>query len=223
MKEKNKRWRSAQAKEDSFWRRTEVIGSQMDRVISRYGPVIKRLSKDLKPDAKILDVGCGPTCPAQLFTTGSRVYLDPLMDSYQRTYAERLPQGKMICAIAESIPLRDKIFDLVICVNALDHMINPDKVLDEINRVLKEGGVFVLGNFLHPPKIAVLRTWIEKWLPLFREDAHPFSYTLRSMKKLIGPFFRIQEEIRVFRKDSALFPSIHREDWLFICRKNEVL
>jgi ubiquinone/menaquinone biosynthesis C-methylase UbiE len=197
------------------------MGPQMDRVISRYGPVIKRLSKDLSPESTILDVGCGPTCPARLFPKGSKTYLDPLMNSYMGTYAEDLPQGAKICAVAESIPLRENTFDLVICVNALDHMIRPDKVLDEIKRVMKEEGLFVLGNFLHPPKIAALRTFIEKWLPFLREDAHPYSYTLENIRRLIDPFFRIREEIRVYRKDSAMFPSIHREDWMFICRKKE--
>lgn len=138
--EPKERWRSAQDKEDSFWRRNDVIDEQMDRVI---------------------------------------------------------------------------------CVNALDHMIHPDRVLEEIRRVMKEGGIFVLGNFLHPPKIAGLRTFIERWLPFFREAAHPYSYTLKSIRQFIGPFFRIQEEIRVFQKESALFPSMHREDWIFICRRKE--
>lgn len=219
--EQKERWRSAQSKEDSFWRRNDVIRPQMDRVISRYGPVFSTLSKHLTRESAILDVGCGPTCPARLFTTGSRTYLDPLMSSYADTHGGTLPQGTRICAIAERIPFRKKSFDLVTCMNALDHMIHPERVLGEINRVMKEEGIFVLGNFLHPPKIAGLRSFVERWLPVFREDAHPYSYTLKSIRRLMGAFFRIRDEIRVFRKESALFPSLHREDWIFICGKKE--
>ena len=43
--EKEKRWHSAQSKEDAFWQRNGVLDSQMDRVISRYGPVIKKISE----------------------------------------------------------------------------------------------------------------------------------------------------------------------------------
>ncbi len=219
--EREKRWRSAQIREDAFWQRDRVIESQMDRVVSRYGPVVERLSENLDPDSRILDVGCGPTCTARLFTRGQKIYLDPLLDSYVKTYGDRFPQGDKIRAVAENMPLRDNSFDLVICVNALDHMIDPVVVLKEMGRVLREGGILVLGNFLHPPKIAAVRKFIEKWMPAFREDAHPYSYTLKSMKELLSRFFDIRQEIRVYRKDSALFPSIHREDWIFICNKGK--
>jgi ubiquinone/menaquinone biosynthesis C-methylase UbiE len=219
--EREERWYSAQSKEDSFWQRQGVLGPQMDRVSSRYGPVMKRISEGLKPDSKILDVGCGPTCPARLFTRGIKSYLDPLMNSYARTHQDIMPRDGKICAIAENIPFRDNSLDLVLCVNALDHMIDPDSVLYEIRRILKGDGVFMLGNFLHPPRIAQIRGFIERWLPFFREDAHPYSYTLKSIKRLISRYFDIREGIRVFRKDSALFPSIHREDWMFICRNRK--
>ena len=219
--EREKRWHSAQSKEDSFWQRNGVLGPQMDRVSSRYGPVMERISEGLEPDSMILDLGCGPTCPARLFTRGIKIYLDPLMGSYGRTHGNEMPPGVKICAIAENIPFRDNSLDLVLCVNALDHMINPARVLNEIGRVLKADAIFMLGNFLHPPRIALIRGFIERWLPFLREDAHPYSYTLKSIKKLIRGYFDIQEEIRVFRKNSALFPSIHREDWVFICRNSK--
>ena len=219
--EREERWHSAQSKEDSFWQRQGVLGPQMDRVSSRYGPVIKKISEELESDSRILDLGCGPTCPARLFTRGIKAYLDPLMGSYAGTHGDIMPRKGKICAIAEEIPFRDGSLDLVLCVNALDHMIDPGRVLEEIGRVLKGDGIFMLGNFLHPPGIALLRGFIERWLPLFREDAHPYSYTLKGMKRLLSKYFDIQEEIRVFRKDSALFPSVHREDWMFICRNRK--
>jgi ubiquinone/menaquinone biosynthesis C-methylase UbiE len=141
------------------------------------------------------------------------------MDSYLETYPEKLPEGEKICSTAEDIPKPDESFDVVLCVNALDHMIHPDKALEEMCRVLKRDGIFVLGIFLHPPSIAMLRRFIERWLPIFREDAHPYSYTLKIIREVLKNYFTIQEDIRVFRKDSALIPSLHREDWIFVCRK----
>lgn len=216
---REKRWKAAQSKEDAFWKKSRVLDFQRERILSRYAPVIAEISQSLKPDSKILDVGCGPTCAGQLFDVGLKTYLDPLMDSYLKTYPEKLPDGEKICCIAESIPKQDSSFDVVICVNALDHMINPVKTLSEIRRVLKKDGTFVLGIFLHPSPIAFARRVIERWLPFFREEAHPYSYTLKSIRKLLDKFFSIQREFRVFRKDSALIPAIHREDWMFICRK----
>ncbi len=215
----NSRWNAAQLKEDAFWKRTGVLDSEMRRVLSRYVPVIEEVSKGLDPNCNILDVGCGPTCVGQFFTVGTKTYIDPLMDSYLKTYSERLPEGEKICGVAEDIPKEDESFDVVICINALDHMDNPVKALSEMHRVLKKEGMFLLGIFLHPSLIAAARGVIEKWLPFFREEAHPYSFTLKSIREFLKPFFFIEREIRVFRKDSALIPSLHREDWMFICRK----
>ena len=54
--ENKERWRSAQLKEDDFWQRNGVINDQMERVRSRYGPVIKRLSENLDSETHILDM-----------------------------------------------------------------------------------------------------------------------------------------------------------------------
>jgi ubiquinone/menaquinone biosynthesis C-methylase UbiE len=217
--EREKRWSQAQVKEEAFWRREGVFEPQMNRVVSRYKPVIDRISEKIPSEALILDVGCGPTCPAGLFEAGHKIFLDPLMYSYQRTYSDVLPEGKKISGTAENIPLKDNGSDVVFCVNALDHMIDPGKALDEIRRVLKEDGIFILGLFLHPPAIAVCRRFIERYLPFLREDAHPYSYTRKTTRELLKPYFSIQEEILVYRKTSSWIPALHREDWLFLCRK----
>ncbi|MCL0086702.1 class I SAM-dependent methyltransferase [Thermodesulfovibrionales bacterium] len=221
VNKKEERWQLAQLKEDSFWRRDNVLDSQMERVLSRYASVISEISQSLTPDSKILDIGCGPTCVGQLFVGGSKTYLDPLMDSYLKTHSERLPDGKKICSTAESIPEQDESFDVVLCVNALDHMIDPAAALQEIRRVMKKDGMFILGIFLHPAPIAIARRFIEKRMPFFREDAHPHSYELNHMRKLLSEFFSIHREIKVFRKNTALVPSLHREDWMFICKKQD--
>jgi SAM-dependent methyltransferase len=216
---KENRWQHAQLKEDEFWKRNGVFNDQIARVVSRYGPVIDDISKQLKPESNILDVGCGPTCAGQLFNIGSKSFLDPLMDSYLKTYPEKIPEGEKLCCPAENIPKEDESFDVVISFNALDHMINPIKVLSEIRRVLKKDGTFLLGIFLHPAPIALLRRFVENCLPFLREDAHPYSFTLASIRELLGEHFNIAREIMVYRKDFALFPSLHREDWVFICKK----
>ncbi len=58
--ERENRWSAAQSKEDAFWQRDGVLSTQMERVISRYGPVLKRIEAQLHTHSTILDVGCGP-------------------------------------------------------------------------------------------------------------------------------------------------------------------
>ena len=43
---------------------------------------------------------------------------------------------------ARKLPFRDSSFDYVICSEVLEHIIEFEEVIEEINRILKPGGVF---------------------------------------------------------------------------------
>ena len=52
--------------------------------------------------------------------------------------------------MAECIPIKNDCFDLIICSELLEHVLNPRKVLDEIYRVMKVGGkVLITVPFLY--------------------------------------------------------------------------
>lgn len=216
---RHERWKAAQAKEAGYWARNDVMPSQMDRVRSRYGPVLVEVSQRLRPDSRILDVGSGPTCAAQFLEVGAKTYLDPLMDRYLDQYFTSLPAGEKVRGMAESIPAPSQTFDVVVSVNALDHMCAPEAVLEEIHRVLLDDGLFVLGIFLHSPPIAVARRVIERCLPFAREDAHPYSMTRASVRSLLQSQFVIDREVSVFRENTAGVHLLHREDRLFLCSR----
>jgi SAM-dependent methyltransferase len=48
----------------------------------------------------------------------------------------------------EELPYRDEIMDMVVCINVLDHVNDYDRCMFEINRVLRKGGMFILGQDL---------------------------------------------------------------------------
>jgi SAM-dependent methyltransferase len=50
-----------------------------------------------------------------------------------------------IQAQAESIPSKTTSYDIVSCINVVDHAQNPDRILKEIDRILRPGGLFVFG------------------------------------------------------------------------------
>lgn len=60
---------------------------------------------------------------------------------------------------AEEIPYEDNYFDLVYSWGVIHHSENPQKILDEIRRILKPGGVFV-GMMYKRYSIKTLRLWI---------------------------------------------------------------
>ena len=68
----------------------------------------------------------------------------------------------------------DNSFDIVLSFNALDHSVDPAKVIREINRVLCEGGDFLLW-------IYVLRDgykFLQSLLNLL-DPPHPFHFTVK--------------------------------------------
>lgn len=94
---------------------------------------------------KILDLGCG--------TGASKMFFQKIDDSIQWTgidiedspeVRERLSQGdEFITYDGVSIPLADNEYDIVYSHQVFEHIRYPEKVLQEILRVLKPQGMFI--------------------------------------------------------------------------------
>jgi len=60
------------------------------------------------------------------------------------------PYVDIICD-AHDLPFAESVFDLVICVAVLEHVVDPQRCVAEIHRVLRPGGrVFAVTPFLQP-------------------------------------------------------------------------
>lgn len=121
-------------------------GVPIGRTGKEFGVLLRlNLLKRLKLEKMILSVGCAMAVELQLLKKDASfaVGLDPerrfLLEGKARDNADDLIQS-----IGESIPLRDDTFDLVLLFEVLEHVIEPDVVLDEINRVLKHDGIVFL-------------------------------------------------------------------------------
>jgi ubiquinone/menaquinone biosynthesis C-methylase UbiE len=102
------------------------------------------LNKSFYKDKRILDIGCGPRGSLEWAdNTLQRIGLDPLAKSYRELGIEN---HKMlyVASGAENIPFPDEYFDIVTSFNSLDHVDNIDKSINEIIRVIKSGGLFLL-------------------------------------------------------------------------------
>lgn len=58
--------------------------------------------------------------------------------------AKKYPGAKFKLGDAHQIPFDDNYFDLIVCSETLEHVIDPLKVCREARRVLKKGGVLVM-------------------------------------------------------------------------------
>jgi len=107
----------------------------------------KRLEKILPGKANsILDVGCHGGLftekVAQSFPRAEVYGVD--IDSQSIIYAqEKRPEYIFKIASAEKLPFPKDNFDLITCLEVLEHVEKPRKVLQEIKRCLKPEGVFI--------------------------------------------------------------------------------
>ena len=87
---------------------------------------------------QLLDVGCGRKPYQSLFVVEKYIGLDIDSEiSRKRGIADYFYDGG-------KFPFEDEAFDSILCNQVLEHVFNPDNFLQEINRVLKPGGKFLL-------------------------------------------------------------------------------
>lgn len=86
-------------------------------------------------DGLILDVGCGIRSDLAYgirSKDSTFIGIDPFIE-YKRNF-------EFVGGVGEHLPFHDNSFDHVIFATSLDHVVNPNVVLKEAKRVLKEGG-----------------------------------------------------------------------------------
>src|SRR5436190_465673 len=116
-----------------------------------------RLVQDAGGQGRYLDVGCGTAMITRLLPPGSvGIDLNPRSLHKAMHYA---PRARFVLADAEgAMPLRTGSFDVAICTEVLEHLLEPLKAVGEIHRVLKSLGV-LLGSV--PGRSPV---WKLRWL-----------------------------------------------------------
>ena len=96
--------------------------------------------------SKILDVGGGVKYSKEL-----KKFRRLLNNCHYQVLDNNPEINPDILADAHDIPLPDKSIDAVICKSLLEHTKNPQKVMDEIFRILKKGGYCLIYlPFIYP-------------------------------------------------------------------------
>jgi ubiquinone/menaquinone biosynthesis C-methylase UbiE len=135
-------------KYDGRWR---VVAEAM---VKHYG---------LKPDARILDIGCGKGFLLYEFTQvlpGCTVAgLD--ISQYAAEHCKPELQGKITVGHARELPYADRSFDLVFTINTLHNLYNYDlfAALKEIERVGRGGKYIVVESYRNEREKVNLLYW----------------------------------------------------------------
>ncbi|MEH1785033.1 MAG: class I SAM-dependent methyltransferase [Nostoc sp.] len=123
-------------------------------------------------DTQILDLCCGSGQTTQFLAKTSQnvIGLDASPKSLQRA-RQNVPEASYVEAFAQEMPFADNLFDLVHISVAL-HEMQPQqlqKIINEVYRVLKPGGVFTLVDF-HAPTNPIFCPGVSIFLLLFETE-----------------------------------------------------
>ncbi len=211
------RWLDSQKRLSEVWRQEDVLAREQARRERLYLPLLKRHCANIGTKSRILELCCGPVCTAQLIDKADKTYLDPMLDVYRRMYPGKLPKGRHLALAAEVVPEPTHSFDIILCINGLDRMLNPELVLNEVERLLKPSGILLVGIPVFPPLLVRLRYFCERFFRPLRDEAHPYSYSLPAFRRSLSRHFDILEEIRL---DEASLTESRRlgNEYAFICR-----
>jgi len=132
-----------------FYEKPDVPDSSGPDRARRQARMLREVLHGVGSPASIVDIGCGDgaaTALAARVNPGHRILgLDWSADALRRARAHGLA---LIRAEAEpgGLPIASGHADVVIMSEILEHLVDPDSVLEEVRRVLRPGGTLLLST-----------------------------------------------------------------------------
>ncbi len=103
------------------------------------------------------------------------------------------PKKKFVLGDAENLPFRDRSFDAVICFWSFHHIVYPEKVVEEIRRVLRPGGLVLIATFKDVKLNLAAR--IADWISDSYWGYVTKRYSIGEMERLMQRFKNVKVEV----------------------------
>lgn len=104
---------------------------------------LRRLYCPVSAEALVLEVGSGGNPYAR-----ANVLLDAYEATRERHWAPLIADRPTVLGLVENLPFRDGAFDFVIASHVLEHSSDPERFLNELQRVAKAGYIEVPDAFM---------------------------------------------------------------------------
>jgi SAM-dependent methyltransferase len=96
------------------------------------------------PPGKLLDIGCATGLILSLADSGGwETWGIDISPKLMKAAGSRVPRASLFVGQIEDAHFETGFFDAAIALNLLEHLITPVKLLSEVSRVLKPGGIFL--------------------------------------------------------------------------------
>jgi 2-polyprenyl-6-hydroxyphenyl methylase/3-demethylubiquinone-9 3-methyltransferase len=173
-----------------------------------------------------LEVGCGGGLLSEeiakmgFVTTG----IDPSRQSLQEAITHSQDNNLNINYVegtGEDLPFQNMSFDVVFCCDVLEHVRDLPKVISEISRVLKKGGIFIYDTFnrTYLSKISMIKIFQEwsRWA-IMPPDLHVWEMFIKpdELKSLL------EENNMIWKEHRGIAPNISKLKMLNYLRKRAV-
>ena len=149
-----------------------------------------------KKEEIILDAGCGNgKISIKVSKKCRKVYgVDISKNAFKKVMKINPKKIEFIQTELEKLPFENNFFDKILCIETLEHVINPEKVLKEFYRVLKSSGTLII---TYPTKAIVERIY-EFLAPqkkfIISEHLTNYSYSQLKNKLEVTKFKIIQKK-----------------------------
>ncbi len=143
--------------------------------------------------SKILEVGCGEGFILEkVLDFGSHSLVGIDLDIQRLKLARKFaPHAMLIQADAHFLPFPPSSFDVVLLLEVLEHVGEPERVLKEVNRITKK---FVLISVPHEPWWRIGNILRGKYVRNFgNTPEHIHHWGWRGIRKLVLPYFEIEK------------------------------
>jgi 2-polyprenyl-3-methyl-5-hydroxy-6-metoxy-1,4-benzoquinol methylase len=193
----------------------EVVYDRLGRQ-RKASKILSVLSDFLGPrlrEQKILDIGCSSGIISNFIADHVRLIVgtDVDIDSVFYANGEQKLNSKFLPSDAQALPFRNKAFDIVICAHVYEHVPDASRLIKEVHRVLRPGGIcfFAAGNrlrLIEPhyglPLLSVLPVSVaDHYLRSLSKGIHYDEHhlTYRGLKRLVSDFRVIDYTVRIIQ------------------------
>ena len=209
-------WMIYQKRVFHVWNNEKALKTRQVFTRRYYLPLIKPWAEKLEEPMQILEIGSGPVCAAQYLEKGQQTYIDPLINDYRKLFPGVMPEkATYFPVMAENIEGFEQTFDLILCLDTLSDVHNPELVLHKVREMMKRDGYFIVSMDTWPSWLARLHYFLARFFPALPQFNRLYSYTYHGFKNTLLRHFDVIDESIVRPNFSWL---LLKKEMLFVCK-----
>jgi len=173
----------------------------------KHKKIFEYVSKNIQSfdrDSKILDIGCSTGIGFGLPSIKERknIYGVDYIESFINVFNARGMNGSVSNIMKDPLPYENDSFDIVVCAGIIEHTLDPKRLLEEAERVMKKNGLLII---VFPNAISLraridflrgrnnFRPLIDNILNLSYLKRCSIFYSIRELKMVLENSFQIKE------------------------------